>query len=379
MPEVWPFFPEEPIRETLVFNTDVLRAGAKEQRIALRENPVQSFDFSHLLYDTQIGRADGLLRSNAGGEWYVPVWHEAELVGNISSAATSVSVDTTIADYRASSKAIIWEDDETYALVDITTVGAPVINLSAAVGVNLDNAYCAPVRIGFNRTQPTISPFQRNLARSGISFEITDQVDLSSDVYDLYDSLRVVTTPFLAQENPNSIGKMQTFYGNAYGKVVAVDEYDYDEVTNSVNFYDGTRSALWTRRQFYHAHKGQQKAFWLPTFKRDLDLVDPAGSGDPLITVTTIGDPISLYIGRSIGVFLRNGTRIYREITGVTDGDVAGTKDIQLTALGVAVDPADVLYICFLNKVRSNTDTITFEHRLNGYSIHSLSTIEVPD
>ncbi|HEY9819105.1 MAG TPA: hypothetical protein V6D20_25330 [Candidatus Obscuribacterales bacterium] len=362
-----------------MFNTDVLRAGAKEQRIALRENPVQSFDYSHLLYDNQIGRADGLLRSNAGGEWYVPVWHEAELVGNIASAATSISVDTTIADYRALGKAIVWEDDETYALVDITTVGASSITLSGAVGTDLVNAYCAPVRTGFNRTQPTISPFQRNLARGGISFEIVDQTDLASAVYDSYESLRVVTTPFLAQENPNSIGKAQVFYGNAYGKVVAVNEYDYDEVTNNINFFDGTRSALWTRRQFYHAHKGRQKAFWLPTFKRDLDLVESAGSGDPVIVVTTVGDPTTLYIGRHIGVFLRDGTRIYREITGVTNGDDPGTKDIQITALGVAVAPADVLYICFVNKVRSNTDTITFEHRLNGYSIHSLSTIEVPD
>ncbi len=382
MVDLWSFRPEVGCTETLETYTEVNGSLTGEQRIALRDAPRQIFQYSTRLLDhQQFSRAKLFARRNGALPVYVPVWGEqVQLLGSISSGATTLTFDTTYGDWREGGFLTVWQDDETYAVAEIDTVTDTDITLTDTLGVSFTSPVVVPVR-----TALTIEGFSisRNRVTGDIAakFQVLDNIDMAADYvsdYPQYQSLDVVTErPVLVSSVSESIVRAAEYFDNGFGPIAVETTKNYADFGQTVSFWEARRAPLWRRRLWLHSLRGKQKPFWLPTFNMDFDLQASFLSAATTLTVKSVA-PNGFYIGKDIMILLKNGSRYLREITNAV---VAGGGNDTLTissSLGVNVAPSDIDLFCFVSLVRLDSDSVTIEHRFELDSVISIQVMEIP-
>lgn len=368
MPEIWPFCPVD-CTEAVSFYTDLLPAYSAEQRIALRYKPRQGLAM-RVEFETrqQLGRADALFRSNAGGEWYVPYWPDALAVGDLSSGATSIAATTANRDYRT--RILVWEGETVNETVAVSSIGGSSISLSAGLSQDYSDAYIVPVLTGYSLEGLQVQ--RGEFAVADISFEVRDVKDLGATSYPTYLSADVLTDrSYVVSELSEGVSFPSVAVDSGLGRVVVERSINYLIGRASIMFEDEAADR-WTRRTWLWSLRGRQKAFWLPTWNQDLTINSDIGSSDTAISVVNVAG-LSSADDRHIMIQKTDGTRYYRQIT------AAGSGTITInSALGAAVAAADIEVCCYLNLSRLDTDTIQFDHRGTNFTRVSLPTVEVP-
>lgn len=128
----------------------------------------------------------------------------------------------------------------------------------------------------------------------------------------------------------------------------------------------------WARRRWLHRLRGRTRAFWLPTWGRELDLQLAAVAGDDALIVAPVFD-LSDWVGRHVLIDLP-GAPLFREIT-------SAIYDPLGYQLGIAPLDRDVPMATrghLMTLVRPDTDRIELEHRTAGTEVN-LTVVEVPD
>lgn len=354
MATAWPFIPAK-VGETLAFKTDIRRCYAAEARDSLRD-AVQSFELRHVMQELEAARARELVRANPLGPWSVPLWFDATEVGAISAGATVLAVETN-ADFRAGGKAMILDDYRAYELVDVISIGAGAITVSAVAGDYVD---------------ASVVPVQQCLAPSGIGFKQTpthvevsaaftslEPADLGASGYPVLDGFEVVTDPPSAiQALDGAVAQALEVIDSGFGAMQALETEGYVRPRFKLAFADHDAATRWARRQWLHATRGRDAAFFVPTWKRDLQLTAPAGAADLTISVADVMPAAADYAGRYVQIDTGAGY-LHRKITGASvAGDVA---TLSIAAPGVTVPASSV--ISFLELMRFDSDTFQIDHR----------------
>ncbi|PHQ74630.1 MAG: hypothetical protein COB82_04100, partial [Marinobacter sp.] len=117
--------------------------------------------------------------------------------------------------------------------------------------------------------------------------------------------------------------------------------------------------------------RGRQRAFWLPTWGRELVLQAAATSGATSIVVAPLADP-SVWIGRHLMIDHPTGP-VFREITAAA-WDALGIR-LSIAAPGKSVALGTPVHL--LVKVRSDADRIELTHGANRTEL-ALPLIETP-
>jgi hypothetical protein len=377
-PEAWPFRPMTGVSsETLEWSTDVLNGYTGEQRLALREYPRQIFRYAAKLEPASFAKARVLARRLAGSEIGAPVWIEAVYVGAIASAATSITVDTTAADFRVDGYAFVWQDDDTYATVETSAVASGSLTLTGAVGTEFTRAWVMPLRTARAVEGFTIS---RAATTSDIAatLQVIDNAYLGASPSTTYLSIGVVTDPPVAVADiSESIIQAIDYVDNGFGLIYAEPIEDHVRGGFTISYADENTSSLWTRRQWLHALRGRQGAFWLPSFNADLTLQSPIGVGGTSTVVASVG-PEAFYADKHIMIETTGGTRYFRKINSASAG--SGTDTLTLdSAIGPGLATADVERICFMARCRLDADSVTIAYRYISATAISIPVVEVPE
>ena len=135
---------------------------------------------------------------------------------------------------------------------------------------------------------------------------------------------------------------------------------------------DMGQDATWSRRRWLHRLRGRARAFWLPTWGRELVLQQVGTAGDAFVIVAAGLDPAD-WIGQQVLLDLP-GAPLFREITGANFDPLGLRLTIDLLDRDVPITTRGHL----MTLMRLDTDRIELEHRPGGTEI-SLTTIEVPD
>jgi hypothetical protein len=135
---LWPFPAAQEITEVLEWRTDVLRARAGEQRLALRSLPREIVTFRHRLDARGMARAAELARAGFAGDWLVPLWHMAvQPDTDLAQGATEILLETTVSDFRAPGFVAIAVDGREAVLASIAAIEADRIVLAEPLGTQL--------------------------------------------------------------------------------------------------------------------------------------------------------------------------------------------------------------------------------------------------
>lgn len=368
------FEPQLPAAEQLEWLTDVQESyGGAEQRIMVRHKPRQWLDFTYLISNpAEVARAQNTLYGRVGTTVAVPVWWDLRpLLADISIGGTVVSVSTAYADFRAGSFAVLWRSSSDFEVVEIDTVAPTQLTLSRPT--ELAHAAVSTVVIPLRRCLapdplPT-SRYGNGVTTYQIAWQSIEPTDLSATDGELtlYAGL-----PVLNDRNFMSGAQVEE---PIQSKAVLIDNKTsaapdsrrrrFPRILTVKGWAPESAADSWAVRKLIYALRGRQRSFWLPTFRRDLNLTATVGPAATTLLVSPVEyeryidgqDPLG-----HVAIYLTNGTVFFRQITNVEPG-LGGTEQLTINApLGVTVNPADILRISYLMRARLDTDRIEITH-----------------
>jgi hypothetical protein len=373
---LFPYKPLLPVNESLEWLTDILQAkDGSEQRISVRQIPRQGFRVSCRFESHQDqARLDALLFATQKRTWGLPIWPEAVLhTATITAGATTITVDTTNADFRDDSMAVIWKSESENEVVRIDTVAAGVLNLQTPVaGTFTGSKFILPCRI----TQMNTSISRKDAPGSGssadFSFVIRDNVLLTGyAAATTYKSLSVLTqATYVSGGEQDKTSDADIIIADY--ETGAFDIYSdnlFNKNSQAHLFRNFTKAAAWDNRKFLHSLLGQQGVVWIPSFKDDMVLTDTIAPTDTAFNIQNVGlaEHMGLNALRTHLAFIfTNGTILFREIMGITESGVEEIVSID-TALGVEV-PVGGCKICFLDKYRLSSDRVDIKWQHMGWN-----------
>lgn len=359
---VWPFEPLTPLLESNQWLTDIIQSKTNEQRFAMRQNPRQSFLFTHSLDDSQYQAARSLLRANES--FYVPDWTVRHHVGAIEpSSLDLISYGLPYMGIRDGDKALLWESSSLYEIVTVIQADSSDVFYLDSVTNNYSSAYFMPLRTGQSIDGLIGSRTAQPRTVVQIEFELTDSEDIGDSNYSQYQSDDLISEcPIVAA---------QVFSEGAAYPLRSIDpainypellrRRDQMEFTTVMRWHVFSDVDLYSLRQFIHSRRGRWKSFWLSSFRSDFVLSSAIGAADNSIAITVAGGVTDL---------------------GVTsfDIEIAGTYRRRVTSYSVDSNGVLILNInsptgaalgtdsrvSRLRHLRFDADRIEFNHAASG-------------
>lgn len=267
-------------------------------------------------------------------------------------------------------------------IVLFLTDGEPFPTSSAAAAVALRDTISEVEVYGFNigLANTTWTSMLDNTAGDGVPVIAPGDTDTLRDtllgtLFDLphYRGRDVLMDPsLLRQPLAETLSQSVELVDSGLGPVVFEPLRDLITRGSVLTLKDMGRNATWSRRRWLHRLRGRARAFWLPTWGREIVLQQEGTSGDDVLLVAAGLDPAD-WIGRHMMLDLP-GAPLFREITGASF-DPLGLRliidpldrDVPITTIGH-----------LMTLVRLDTDRVELEQRPGGTEI-SLTTLEVPD
>lgn len=388
-PSFAPTFPLPcfPIHETLHFRTEILQSHDRtEQRIAKRSGVPRQEVRQRLACRTapETAEFDNALHKWLKKNWGVPLWWEAVQVGSLSAGAGSIALATAYADFRDDSYALVWQRDSGYEIVEVATVAADSLTLDGTLANSYTAAWVMPLRQGRVLEAVPLERHPGGAALTEMDWLVTDNVAVTRTAGETaalttYDSLEVVTVP--AYHDPwaqrESHAPDLAVRDTGTGALVVVAN-STDNIVRQPHLWElRSKEAIWQQRQFWHARKGRQGAFLVPTWRHDLTLSRAYAGGTTLYVqhrnlARDMGSSnLRVYVGRKTGTH----TITVRQVTAIAE--VSATEEtltINTALSGMAVGS----HLCWVDKVRLAEDRVTFEHRLRGNARVSAFLERVP-
>jgi len=396
-----PYRPEAPLNETLRFLTDILvHADGSEQRVCLRTGPRTEYNCEFLIEDgSDRDIFENYLYGNEAGTWSIPAWPEwCTLTSAATSGASTVAVDHSLADFRAGSQAIIYQDEANYEVLNAITLGSGTIGFSGV----LANSWPAGTDVYPLRDAQIVGPasvrrYPSNATTYGIHFAALDaSVDLYTGTLPAGSTLTFATLGFgtdtnvLVLSDPNAMDAqtnesytMQSFGLDGHtGKFSQVTFWAQAQKGSQKGFVIHNRSDLWAVRVLLHRLKGRQESFFLPSFAKDLVPTAGVTSGGNTLTVVNCG--FTTYAAGKTRKYIRlektDGTHLDNQIasSSITSPTVETVTLSNNWPATVAL--ADIARITIYERVRLSADDVVLKHAsLNGEATISFGVVGVFD
>lgn len=369
---MFPFRPQAPIVERLLFFTQVMEAlDGSEQRIALRRAPRQQFDLTFVVRDGESRqRIENLMFDWQDRVFGLPMWHEpAQLSAPASAGQFSVNVSTTsFADFRVGGLAIVFRDSQSFDALEISAIGPSSLTFTSP----LVNDY--PVGTAVFPLRTAIAQgFMQNRRYAGdgeeigIRFLVIDNdVNLANtSAFATLNGKVLLDDLNFADSLEETLERRVTIIDNETGVVSQRSVWDKSKRSSSKTFFSKTRQRTWEVRQLLHALRGRQVSFYMPNRAKDLTPVQPLLNGTNTMTVANTGyarfvqsrSPRNL-----IRVNLLDGTQIIRTIVGAAEIDPSQELITLSATWGSTITPAQIDRVETLELVRIDTDEIVLTH-----------------
>lgn len=385
---IWQFAPTVPLTEVLEWQTDILEAwDGTEQRLSLRDAPRQRLAMSHTKFAAIETRVRALLFDWLARPFAVPLWFEARGLTSLATAGdTTIYVPTDSADFVVGNLVMIWASDTVYDACEIATINPSNLVLSSAIG----NSYAAgalvmPMRTAYAKTVPA----QARILNAGSTIDvefttITATNHASVSGWTAYASKVLLDDPNLfASGQSDTWDRTVVVNDSGSGRVLQTSSKDRSRYRTGKIWDAPTREEVWEIRQLLHAFAGSRVSFFMPTFRADLQLMEPIGASSTTIRVLEASYTAFFKSRRpfaDLRLVLHNGSAIVRNVIGAAlDGtEEVLTVDTPFDDLNI-IDPTQVESLQFVNMFRISDDQATFLHRARGDATVSINLVSVKE
>lgn len=376
---LWGLTPEQPFVEVLGFLTDILPArSGSEQRIGLRKNPRNGFDYDYVIDEGQERQVlENLLFDWQARVFGVPVWwDETELtVASLAGDLVITVGQTAYRDFRVGGLAAVFTSQSAFDVLLVAAIGATTITFDSpligayAIGTKVyPLATCTAERVISGARYPV------NAAKMAIEFSRTDNdVNLASTagftifngkvLFDGGNSVSGGTSPETFEQDLVEID-------NETGIRVVDSPWDRHKRGHRFILRASGRQAVWQMRCVLYALRGRQVSFYVPRARADLLPVANLLNASNALDVANWG----------YAQFVRNRQPKNVILLTFNDGNlpllrtITGSATTSPTVDRLTVDtnwprtilPSEIARIEYVEKVRFDDDEIRIEYDESG-------------
>jgi len=289
----------------------------------------------------------------------------------VASGSDVVLLEATD-NYNFGDKALVWDSEYNYEAVDVVE---DTNGLTADITGDYDNARVMPLWKGETPDGLSVSRAPLSI-NATVSFMLSESSDLSLSTYAQYRGHDVIPDcPIVGGGSfSDDTGYELSTFDNVVGDNLYLRRRTDVEYTFQTRWHKFTPSEVYELRQWIHSRQGRQKAFWIPTYAKDLT---PASSISGT-TVTVYNDILS----RSTFdiEIVASGTSYYRQVTSTSAGsEINGRPTVDLTInSSVTESLGDISRISYLVCSRFDSDRAEFEHSARGGSVLQMPCREIP-
>lgn len=375
---VWAFPPRDELIEILEWRTDVFRAKAGEQRIAIRKEPRRTFNLRHTLTDYQAAGARAVTRKYQGTNIIqVPDWAQSQVVGAVS-AGSSVYVNANISSVDMGDIGLLWQSEDRYETVTINEDSNGVF-LSTVTGT-YESARLIPVWQSVCPEGLSVDRIGANLNDCQITFTSIENTDLAATTYAQYRGHDVIPSCPILGGLDETLAWPVSEFDNQQNAQYYIRQRTYPDYRFLMSWLEFQRADIYSLRQWIHSRKGRQKAFWLSSYAQDFE---PAASvsGTNLVAYGHPGnDAIGHTSAFDIEVKTKAGASHYRRVISATGSTpIAGRDTFALTLdTTLTLDLADISRISFMRCSRFDADRIELSHRAKAGTSVKVPCVEIP-
>ena len=357
---VFYWMPKNDFTETLEWLTDLIETYSDEQRIALRIAPRRNITYKYVEKPEYASEMQIIANAWISRMFGVPIWVEATKIAHVNSGVTTIGFDTTNASY--SNAAFIWENDGKHEAMNITALRSNGIDIDQPLKHEYNNALIMPLLYGFTPSGIDLRQHYGYVEASA-TFTVVDEVYIGANPFSTYDGYPIIDKNVMVQDINQRIYKNLEFIDNGQGLVVMEPNRGLTEKTSVLGKITNTKADLWTWRKFLHYLCGRQQVFLLPTFQKDIKLIDVIWNGTSIAKIKGLGlNRYSTFPLRT-QLVLSNGNSYLIKITGANPIPDSEDETVTIdTSFAFDIKPEDVVRWSFIDLVRLDTDSITLEY-----------------
>jgi hypothetical protein len=372
---VFPFMAnwDKAITQEYQWKTDVLQAyDGTEQRFKLRTNPRQQFTFNTLTEGLETNRLDALLWNWQSRVFAVPLWVDAAVLAEpvIANQAT-ITVNTQHLNYRQEGLVILINGKQVKAL-EISSVKNDRIELKRVLNESwpIGSIVC-PALLARLPAQQIVSRLTAGITQASWSFESdgneTAQTTIPKQPDGIYRNHPVITfQPNRLNPIDHQYLRLTSLLDNGINTATIDDHGKQPNIVSSVEFILENKSQVAEFKNWLQQSAGRHKPFWMPTWQADLHSLELMAKGSRNMIINNIG--YAMHYQRQPGkqdvmILLRNGTKIYRHITGAVISENSNQKELLTfeKPLNQPIQPKDILMLSFMGLCRLESDLVEFE------------------
>ena len=183
------------------------------------------------------------------------------------------------------------------------------------------------------------------------------------DIYNTYEVLSDSNSMSVSNSLSEKISIPLVQVDNGQGVIDLEIKQNFSNFKKSLDILTTTKEELWEARKWLHSKVGRQKAFWVPSWNNDFvptaDIIYSSESSVLIDNINIRGTgtfPLSSIIG------LKDGTRIYRDITGANYIDES-TESITIDSIfGQDINTSNISLWSIMELYRLDSDNIQISH-----------------
>lgn len=367
---MFPYRPESPLREHLIFDTKIIESvSGKEQRFANRKYPRSMFEATYKEGQQFI---EMLLFDRQAKVVAFPAWHEpAFLTSTAAINDTTINVNTTsYGNFYVGGYAVVIEDETTYDALKIKSITATTLEFESGMTYNYTKkAQVLPLLTSYIEAASASLKRPYNHQYFNLRIHVDPEInDIASNAaFGTYNSQTFLDDPNMIEggQLAESIRTKIFVLDNMTGLRSQVTAWDHSKRHSKKGWKCNNRQELWELRQLLHYLKGRQVGFYIPTFWKDLTLTGNLQIGTLTMNIEMIGYTVNAqqrWPKQVIRVHLKNGTILTRTIQNSSIVDKDNEQLTVDTAWATTYTPAEIERIEFLEKVRLDVDDIVITH-----------------
>lgn len=359
---VCPNLASGPMLERLLFRTDVLESyDASEQLRGTRASPRRMFEYDFELEDDLRRLMQARLFANGAGRWQLPIWPDGvALAATLTAGSISVPIDTTLREFAPGFAVVIDRHGLQSEVLTVTGVDPDALTVSATArdwpaGSMVYPAIVARME-GASTSQAFTDAHGYGVARF---MAVVPNPSTATSPISTYRGFPVFDLCPMANDPAYSLERKVETMDDDLGIPVLFDFADLAFPTQAVRVSADGLDEIAELRGLIYWMDGMRRVLWVPTFLRDLIVVDDITAGATQIVVEFCGYTESLNLAlnrRDIEIVTEAGVIYRRRITDCEDlGN--GTERLTLdSALGPAVAASSIERISYLQLMRSDSD-----------------------
>jgi len=367
---LFPYRPEAPLREHLLFDTRIIeKVDGSEQRIANRQYPRTMFEATYKHGQQYI---EMLLFDRQAKIVAYPAWHEPAFVtGAVSAGAVTVNVNTTnYANFYVGGYAVVIDDENTYDALKIESMTATSLTFTSETSHNFSvKAQVMPLLTSYIEASSAAIKYAANQEYFNLRIHVDPEVNdiASAAAWNSYASGPFMDGPNLMEggQLAEAIRTKVLVLDNLTGLRTQETSWDHAKRFGKKGWKTNTRQELWELRQLLHYLKGKQVGFYIPTFWEDLTITQNMQVGTFVVNIKNIGYVVNAqnrWPKSTIRIHFTDDTILTRVIQNsavVSDTEEQLTLDASWPS---SYTPDDIKRVEFLEKVRLDVDDITIIH-----------------